>query len=565
MAALARRRGVGAETSLWLVRSLLAGDSISQSEGKLLELATGRFYTHEFIGRRLAKQVARIDATRQHDTLAIVDPFCGDGRLVEWYLEELGRSERAQSIDLSVDLWDCDPIAVRKAAVRIRGLTANVGSIRVRTRHWDTFERAQNRYGEFDVVLTNPPWELLKPDPRQLRGLTKSEARFHSESLRKEDARLSELYPAARPSVRYAGWGFNLSRSGMEVSLRLLAPHGILGLVMPASVLADNSSSRIRELLVRDYRLEALDYFPSESRLFPTADYPAVSLLIRKEPGSGVSADLTVFDAELRERASGHLKIALEELQQSDFMIPGQFSPETYSVLRQFRRFEEFGELEGTGASSLVAGRELDETRISERLSSTGAVRFVKGRMVHRFEVDFEPTQFLNPDVEVPESARHPRIAWRDVSRMSQARRIQACLLPPDVVTGNSLSVAYFRDDDTSRLKALLAVMSSIVFEFQVRTYLATSHISLASVRKGRIPSFDNDGFVEGMARICSRCLRGDARAHVEIEVRLAQAYGISKRAFEIIIGEFGRLSSEAKEELLSAEDWDCIPPWVDN
>jgi len=436
-------------------------------------------------------------------------------------------------------------------------------SLEVTTHHWDTFEWAREQYGQYDVVLTNPPWELLKPDPRQLRGLSDPEALAYSQSLRIEDARLSELYPAARPSVRYAGWGFNLSRAGMELALGLLDERGALGLIMPASVLADNSSGRLRELMVKQFNLLALDYFPSETRLFPGTDHPAVSLLIGREARHGVSTNLTVFSPSLQARASGRLRISMEELRRTGYVIPGQFSPEAYSVLRKIRQFDEFSELEGKGPAALLAGRELDETRIGERLSSAGSIPFVKGRMVHRFGVDMREARFLKPGVELPESTAHARIAWRDVSRMSQARRIQACLLPPDVVTGNSLSVAYFRDDDPVRLKALLAIMSSVVFEFQVRTYLATSHISLASVRKGRIPSLESEDFVKNMARLCNLCVSGDPAAQAETEVRSAQAFGISREQVGVILGEFGRLPAATKGELLSSKCWDDTPGWI--
>lgn len=547
------------------LQGLLDGAPVTAASDRLLALTTGRFYTHEFVGKRLAREVAKLILRGRSVQVRVVDPFCGDGRLVAWLLEALGRDAASETLALTVDLWDCDRTALRVARRTIRALSQEVGSLRLSVRHWDTFESAPTQYGRYDVVVTNPPWELLKPDPRQLREMVPAEAKRFAESLRNEDARLSRLYPASTPTVRYAGWGLNLSRCGIEVALRLLDTGGTAGLVVPASVFADSSSRGIRELMVNHFRMDSFEYFPSEARLFQAADHPAVSVVLRQGPVQGVSSRLTVFDKSLQVRASGRLVIPQADLVAADFVIPGQLSPKAYAVLRRFRHFEEFSQMEGDAPQALLAGRELDETRIAERLTDHGSVRFVKGRMIRRFAVELASARFLAPGVELPDSVDHYRVAWRDVSRMSQARRIHAALLPPGVVTGNSLSIAYFRDDDSDRLRALLALMSSIVFEFQVRTRLATSHISLAAVRKGRLPSLENEGLVRSMARICDRCLGGSLPAQIELEVRSAQAYGIDRKRFAMILDEFGRLPTYEKEHLLSCREWEVTPKWIES
>lgn len=555
--------GDSRSTSLDPVKSLLAGGTIQQSEELLLALTTGRFYTHEFIGRRLAKATIDAISGRLGSPIRIVDPFCGDGRLVSWFLEALSGNPMASHTEFSVELWDCDGVALEAASNRVKALAGSVKTLSVASYHWDTFSNARDRFGMFDVVLTNPPWELLKPDPRQLRGMDEERARDYSRSLRDEDRRLSALYPASRPRVRYAGWGLNLSRCGTEVALSLLKPDGFAGIVVPASLFADSSSSGIRQILATSFQLLSMDYFPSEARLFPGTDQPAVATLVRRRASSGVSLQLTVFDAALHARDRSRLKISNTELERTDFVIPGQLSARSYPIFRKLWRFCEFSALEGVASKSLVAGRELDETRIGERLADSGTHLFVKGRMVTRFGTNLESAKFVIPGTGIPTSAGHWRIAWRDVSRTTQARRVQASLIPPGVVTGNSLSVAYFRDDNMHRLRALLLLMTSAVFEFQVRMYLATPHISLASVRKGRLPTLQSKALVDGLARICDKCMTGKRSALIEGEVRSAQAYGITRVELETILAEFGRLSCAEKSAIVDSSCWDSVPSWV--
>src|SRR5258708_20792307 len=157
--------------------------------------------------------------------------------------------------------------------------------------------------------------------------------------------------------------------------------------------------------------------------------------------------------------------------------MPMPPDPALFRVLSSFQHLPTFHSMETSGLAGLWAGGEIEETGYESFLDSRGSYRFVKGKMVRRFWVEDLPSQYVSVDgPPIPRSADHFRVAWRDVSRPSQKRRIHAAIIPPKHVTGNSLSVAYFKDDDLQRLKALLAVVNSLVFEAQVRGKLATGH-----------------------------------------------------------------------------------------
>jgi DNA (cytosine-5)-methyltransferase 1 len=212
--------------------------------------------------------------------------------------------------------------------------------------------------------------------------------------------------------------------------------------------------------------------------------------------------------------------------------------------------------LEGDSNEPLWAGRELDETGHKRFLGEEGDYLFLKGRMIQRFGIVEAPTEYVRRDgPRIPISADYHRIAWRDVSRPSQKRRLHATLIPPGWVTGNSLHVAYFRNRSLTRLKALLAVMNSFVFEFQLRAYLATSHVSLSSVRKVRIPLLSDCRLVERLTQLVDQCLEGCEASPIEIEIQVARAYGLERDDFKLLLSAFDNLTDTQINSLLSYEN----------
>ena len=176
-------------------------------------------------------------------------------------------------------------------------------------------------------------------------------------------------------------------------------------------------------------------------------------------------------------------------LDENSFIVPLQFGLTVMRMQAAWQHLPKFNEIESHEADGLWAGRELDETGHKKFLAKTGDYLFMKGRMVKRFGIAESPTRFVGRGgPRIPKSADHHRLVWRDVARPNQKRRMHATIIPPGIVTGNSLNVAYFRDGNLLRLKALLAVMNSLVFEAQVRSRLATAHISLGTVREVHIP-----------------------------------------------------------------------------
>lgn len=518
----------------------------------LARRVSGSFYTHELIGRHLSAAMAERAATRNSAVTSLIDPFCGDGRLVAWLLEAL---RPGLDKPLEIHLWDIDNDAVANAVTKLQGaitrleLTADVHA-------WvgDTFTRARDVTQRFDAVITNPPWELLKPDRRELAAMSPEQAKRHIADIRRLDRSLQELYPTSLPTKRFAGWGTNLARVGTEVALTLTAEHGVCGVVSPSSLFADSNSERLRRWILDEFNLAEIAYFPAEAKLFDSVDVPCVTLVADTHPRAAGSVRMVRFGASRQIIDNALVQPSSTWLQSGAYVLPVSLGPTGVHILESLSQLPLFGALED---EVLWAGREIDETQRARFLLPQGNHPFYKGGNIRRFGILNEVTEFIDPLlVRLPASVGHHRLVWRDVSRPNQKRRVQATLIPPGWVTGNSLSVAYLRQaEDVEELARLLGLVASIPFEYQLRSILSTGHVSLTSVRRVRLPDLRGNLSVKALAEPVLRALAGDPQAETEVEVLAARAYGIDRATWETMFEAFTKVSPAERQALLAA--WD--------
>lgn len=524
----------------------------------LTERLTGRFYTPDALAEQLARSIlAAIDRRHVSNALKVTDPFCGDGRLVEALLREAAKCDNLRRLAWHIELRDRDEAAAQMAAIRVTNAAATIGiSAKVDVRVGDTFEGSLNP--RFDVVITNPPWELLKPDVRELSHMSEVGAANYKHRLRAASDRLDRTFPEAVGVNAWGGWSTNLARCGWSLSMQICRPGGVIGIVLPATILADQSSERIRRFVFEDNSLAEAAVFPAEARLFERVDQPVAALtIVRAERPSG-DARLLLYGNQRMLLSTIALDVSPGSLAARGWSLSVGFGATAGRVLSRLDGLSTLGELEKSPDSGLWLGRELDETRITEKTAPGIAMPFVKGRMVGRHRIVSQPTTSVLPAVGSRfVSSKFPRFVWRDVSRASQKRRMIGTVIPAGWVAGNSLHVGCFRDGDMSKTVALHAVLSSFVLELQVRSRLSTGHMSLGVVRQSRIPSFKAQS-IKRLAAAGRRALGSSEEgwASDALEVAVAREYGLDRSSMIAILEHFPKIDDDERERIAQVKAW---------
>ena len=533
----------------------------------LLIKATGKFYTPKFIGERLVDSVLTLASRTEYSgEISIIDPFCGDGRLIVWLLERALIFPSLTERSWRIEIWDCDEQAIVQAKYNINQIANHIGiKFTVDAFVHDSFTYAVSQLNkqlpytnsQFDITITNPPWEVIKPDRRDIGVLDKQTELIYIDSLREFSKNLQKNFPMSMPRKMFSGWGINLARVGLEIALRLTKNNGIVGIVSPASVFGDQNSEDLRKCLLTNHAIKYIDCFPAEARLFEGVDQACINITIQvSKPRQ--KTFIYKFDKDLH-CIEYHQELELPEsfLKSNGYVIPLSANNSQLNYLLRFSKFTTLGDLQGSNEGQLWTGRELDETGHTSYLSPDGYYPFLKGKMVERLTSVDQPLVFLHPErsPNIPSSVKYPRIVWRDVSRTNQKRRVQATIIPANWVTGNSLGVAHFRTNDISKLYVLLCIMSSIPFEFQVNAMLSTAHISVGVLRKTRIPVITPE-LTKKLVPLAKRRLAGDVDAEKQIEIIVTQAYGLNSDDLAEIIQSFPKITIDERQNLLDHQAW---------
>lgn len=536
-------------------------DSVSNNSNDLSEdfmiRATGRFYTHEFVANHLITSCINLISPnfKINDEIHVIDPFAGDGRLISILISKW-KAKNLPDLKWRVHLWDIHEEGLKIAEERLIELKNSGLNITINIEVLDSFNNALKTQNRFDVVLTNPPWELLKPDSRELKNLSSKQKKDYISNMREYDNFLAINYPDSQPAKKFAGWGTNLSRVGLDVCRQICKTQGVIGIVIPASFFADDQSLKLRHVIFNESTLYDIAYFPAEAKLYGRADVSSCTLLFQLKSSRCINFRFTAYKNDLSVLYAGNLTMPSKFLQNSGYIIPVSMGARNIKLL--FRLAKDFPTWSSLEKNGLWAGREVDETGSSEWLKESGSgLPFIKGRMVDRFI--FEKGPFLHvekKDLKVPISVNFERIVWRDVSRPSQKRRLIATLIPPDYITGNSLGVAYFKNGNSAALRAVLGIMNSLCFEFQLRSHLATGHVSLSALRKVNIPEIDKLVSADNLIKAVDHALSGQVNAESEIDAIVAkQLYRLSKKEYKQVLSAFPKLTEAEVDRYLLKYD----------
>jgi hypothetical protein len=421
--------------------------------------------------------------------------------------------------------------------------TLKIEDIRVlKPFHWAyEFDEIMVNRGGFDAIITNPPWEIFKPNSKEFflaysDLISKKKMRIEefdeakSELLGDEEIRnawlaylssyphLSEWFRAA-PQFRNqisivngkkAGSDLNYYKLFLEQTHHLLKDRGRNGIVIPSGIYTDLGSTQLRLMLFEQSRVTALFGFENRKAIFENVHRQYKFVVLTFEKG-GITkqfpaaflrldvADLVTFPA------TDSLELDVELIKK---LSPGSLSLMEFKssleveIAKKMLRYPLLGETV-VGGWNVKLSTEFHMTSDSDLFytsPASGRLPLTEGKMIWQFESNYTSPRYWVNEKEARKrllSSRNDngqsldyqrcRFAFRSIGRNTDQRTLITTVVQNNTFCGNSVSVCTL--PTASHAVFLSALANSFVVEWLLRLKVA-ANINFFYVYQLPIPRF---------------------------------------------------------------------------
>jgi hypothetical protein len=390
--------------------------------------------------------------------------------------------------------------------------------------------------GGFDVILGNPPWEMLRGEGTARAGLV--------------------AYVKGSGQYRLQGDGHaNLYQLFFERGLGLLRRGGRCGVILPAGFASDQGNAVLRRHLFDRGHVETFTIIDNHDGIFPihrglkfllltflaqphTASVPmrsGVRSVEALERVADTGADPAVVEVPraLVERVSGESMAVPEIRDAADLRI----------VSSVVSRIPAASDPEGWGVHF---GRELNATEDRPHFNESGSgMPVIEGKQLRAFRVGVTEARFWIAAriaarlVEAGRTFGRSRLAYRDVAAAGNRMTLIAAIVPAQTLTTHTVfCLKEVLDDEVQQF--LCGVLNSYVANYLIRMRVST-HVTTAIVARLPLPRpARTDPRFERVVR-CARRLatEEDVERLGELNGAVASLYALGPSELEHILGTF--------------------------
>jgi hypothetical protein len=398
----------------------------------------------------------------------------------------------------------------------------------------------------FDVVVGNPPWEMLRGD----RGAADSAA----------------LIAFARGSGLYASQGHghaNLYQLFLERAMALTRPGGRIAMVLPSGYAVDHGCAPLRRTLLDRTVVDTFISIENRDGLFPihrglkfllvTATRGGETLTVPCRFGVRSPEALEALPDASDPGAVPLPKSLIEACSGEQLAIPDIRSPLDAAILS--RCAFTIPPLSSSEGWRITFGRELNATDDREHFNPgpapSGSLPIVEGKHLHPFTVEVAASSC---HIAARTAARvlggsaafgRARLAYRDVASSTNRMTLIAAVVPAGVVTTHTLFCLKGNVDANTQL-FICGVFNSFVANYLVRARVGT-HVTVSIIDRLPVPKPATDSAAfRTVAELSGRLTTApaDASAAAALHASVARLYGLSRTEFQHVLDTFPLIPS---------------------
>jgi hypothetical protein len=400
--------------------------------------------------------------------------------------------------------------------------------------HWGYSFSEIFRQGGFDCILTNPPWEIFKPNAKEFfleyselvtrkKMDIKSFEKEKGKLLQDKDLRRAWLdYLNAFPHVslfyrnstnyknqisivndKKAGTDINLYKLFTEQCFNLLKPNGDCGIVIPSGIYTDLGTKQLREMLFSRTNITGLFCFENRKSLFENVDsrFKFVVLTFEKTTMPTKIFPAAFMRHDVRELESFPNSDSI----QIDINLVRKLSPDSLSIMefkteldiviaKKMLRYPLLGEeMEGTWNLKLVSEFHMtNDSYLFKTKHAEGRLPLYEGKMIWQFDSKYAEPQywigekegrkaFLGTEKDKGQILEYQyyRLGFRDIASNTNERTIISSIIPP-TFHGNKIPTlkVFFEGKHMIQYQEQLylsAIWNSFVLDYHIRQKVTTT------------------------------------------------------------------------------------------
>lgn len=416
----------------------------------------------------------------------------------------------------------------------------------------------------FDTIIMNPPYGNIKflfsdlTDQSTIAGLSDDEIEILSEKLRK-----STMDYSAQLRAQFKPYGFGkgtleYSKLFMSAALELIKDDGVIVAITPSSWLGDESSFQFRKTILEAGKLREVWIIPEMAKLFKGVNQPTAITVFGKRHCDTVVVSNPVMRIEQGENLRSSLNLV------SILNVSGEkkkFPKCDESALRILNKLQDLSKIRNI--SEVVNARgELDLTQYKSFISQkdTGH-RLIRGDHIRGcFLVDASESDkagyvdysgFMTAIASSPKVSfiERSRIAIPQCSYLQKKERIEAAIVPPGSILGNSCNYLSISSEKGHSEKEYYywAVINSTVIEWQFRIFSYNNHVSNKEIDELACIAFD-DVNKKYITELLSSMQSISPNSLYQIDAIIAHIFGLSEEEYAFILTS---ISAESEESYL--------------
>jgi len=440
------------------------------------------------------------------------------------HIDKLNRDSQAKLNELLLKEFS-DNLSIKYEEVLLTGKSKkrvlNIADIEaLEPFHWGYHFDAVFARGGFDAIITNPPWEIFKPQAKEFFALYSdlvTKNKMDIKAFEKEQKKLLESpeiaaawceYQSKFPYVsayyrsaedyknqisvvngKKAGTDINLYKLFVERCYNLMRKGGECGIVIPSGIYTDLGTKQLREMLFSETEITGLFCFENRKEIFEGVDSRFKFVILSFEKGSQTKSFATRF---MRHDVAELANFPSPDDIRLDVPLIRKLSPDSLSIMefkgaidvqiaKKMLQFPLLGQwIKG---EPLQFSREFMSTDDHPKFNGIrdGLIVY-EGKMFEQFNSNLDKPQWWMSLHELQKTHfyeradwKHYRFAIRRIARNTDIRTLITTILPRNTVVVHSVfvNVKNIRPIDNSLY--LVSLMNSFVLDFALRSKVSAN------------------------------------------------------------------------------------------